>query len=378
MDEADRGGEEPESDPPDEPDASGEESLESEPLAGQGAAEEVGPEDPGPVVAEELGPDPAQVVADELGLDSEPPPPADEGPEADVIEFSEARQEAAAAGLEEAGEESPDEGRVPPDLLEGVVESLLFVSDKPLGLEDLRNLTGEPDLRLLSGVLEALRARRLGTGVEVAEVAGGYTLRTRAAFAPWVSKLLAGRPVRLSRAMLETVAIIAYRQPITRPELDDIRGVDCGPVLKTLLDRALIRIIGKKEEVGRPILYGTTPEFLRVFSLKDLTQLPTLRQFHELSAEHQATLEAKHGPAPDGAAGPPPGPVDPLALAASFLDPPEVSPLARVDRDPKVTEADADEDLGLIEELEAASEAASQAARPLHPEPEGGEPPAGS
>ena len=106
---------------------------------------------------------------------------------------------------------------------------------------------------------------------------GGFALRTNPAFADWVGKLLAGKPVRLSRAMLETLSIVAYRQPITRPEIDDIRGVDCGPVLKTLLDRNLMRIIGKKEEVGRPMLYGTTPEFLRIFSLKDLTQLPTLR-----------------------------------------------------------------------------------------------------
>src|SRR4030095_8076268 len=104
----------------------------------------------------------------------------------------------------------------------------------------------------------------------------------------WVSKLMAGRPARLSRAMLETLAIVAYRQPITRPEIDDIRGVDCGPVLGTLLERGLIRIIGKKEGRGRPMLYGTTSESLRIFSLKDLTELPTLRQFHELSAEHQA------------------------------------------------------------------------------------------
>jgi segregation and condensation protein B len=104
--------------------------------------------------------------------------------------------------------------------------------------------------------------------------------------------------MRLSRAMMETLAIVAYRQPVTRPELDGIRGVDCGPVLKTLLDRGLIRIIGKKEEVGRPLLYGTTPEFLRVFSLGELSDLPTLREYAELSSEQQARVEAQHGPAP--------------------------------------------------------------------------------
>jgi segregation and condensation protein B len=327
---------------------------------------------------------------------AEPEQNAEPEPSAEVIEMAEARAEAEASAqqqAEEAGGAAAGEGapgsdaedeRVPHQDLEGVVESLLFASDKPLSIENLQTLTGEPDGRQVTLALEALRARRQGTGVELAEVASGFTLRTRAAYAYWVSKLLAGRPMRLSRAMLETVAIIAYRQPITRPELDDIRGVDCGPVLGTLLDRGLIRIIGKKEEVGRPILYGTTTEFLRVFSLKDLTQLPTLRQFHELSAEHQATLEAKHGAAPVGSDGGPPLPPspDPGLVPPAFMDAPTAAPLERVARDPQVTEAEADEDAGLLEELEAASDAANRAARPLHQEGEadsaGGDAPDGS
>jgi segregation and condensation protein B len=93
--------------------------------------------------------------------------------------------------------------------------------------------------------------------------------------------------VRLTRAQLETLAIIAYRQPITRPEIEDIRGVDSGATLRLLLDRALIRVLGKKEEPGRPILYGTTREFLDFFSLGDLRELPTLREYSELSPENQ-------------------------------------------------------------------------------------------
>ena len=102
--------------------------------------------------------------------------------------------------------------------------------------------------------------------------------------------------------MLETLAIVAYRQPVTRPEIDEIRGVDCGPVLKTLLERSLVRIIGKKEEVGRPILYGTTPEFLRTFSLQDLTELPTLREFHELRRTRRWPRSTR-APLPAGDAG---------------------------------------------------------------------------
>jgi segregation and condensation protein B len=179
--------------------------------------------------------------------------------------------------------------------LESIIESLLFASDKALGLHDLKRLLGERDGKKINAAVESLIEHRKGTGIEVIALSTGWHLRTSVENASWVSKLLVGRPVRLSRAMLETLAIVAYRQPVTRPEVDDIRGVDCGAVLKTLLDRGLIRIIGKKEEVGRPMLYGTTPEFLRVFNLRDLSELPTLREFYDLSAEDQSRVEAEHG-----------------------------------------------------------------------------------
>jgi segregation and condensation protein B len=147
--------------------------------------------------------------------------------------------------------------------------------------------------------------------------------------------------------MLETLAIVAYRQPITRPEIDEIRGVDCGPVLKTLLDRALIRMIGKKEEVGRPILYGTTPEFLRTFSLKDLTELPTLRQFHELGAAEQAKVDSE-APLPAGEGGAPPAP----------RVMPAPSPLP--DQNPEEEDA-------LLAELDEATSAATRATRSPDP-----------
>jgi segregation and condensation protein B len=182
--------------------------------------------------------------------------------------------------------------------MESIIESLLFASDKVLGLTDLKRLLGERDGKKVTAAVEALLERRRGSGIEVIRAANGWHLRTNPEHARWVSKLLAGRPMRLSRAMMETLAIVAYRQPVTRPEVDEIRGVDCGPVLKTLLDRGLIRIIGKKEEVGRPLLYGTTAEFLRVFSLGELSELPTLREYAELSSEQQARVDAEHGAAP--------------------------------------------------------------------------------
>jgi segregation and condensation protein B len=123
------------------------------------------------------------------------------------------------------------------------------------------------------------------------EVAGGWQFRTAPESSEFVRRYLKVKPQRLTRAALETLAICAYRQPVTRPEIEDIRGVDSGAVLKALLDRRLIKIVGKKEEVGRPILYGTTKEFLEFFALRDLNALPTLREFHELTEEHQDIVE---------------------------------------------------------------------------------------
>jgi segregation and condensation protein B len=114
-------------------------------------------------------------------------------------------------------------------------------------------------------------------------------------YAPFVRDMSSEKPVRLTRAQVETLAIAAYRQPITRPEVDDIRGVDSGATLKLLLERDLVRILGKKDEPGRPILYGTTNQFLEFFGLKSLKDLPTLKEFTELSDESRRVAEAELG-----------------------------------------------------------------------------------
>ena len=233
--------------------------------------------------------------------------------------------------------------------LESILESLLFASDKPLGIHELKRLLGERDGKKITAAVEALTDRRKGTGIEVAALSSGWHLRTNPEYAAWVSKLLVGKPVRLSRAMLETLAIVAYRQPVTRPEVDDIRGVDCGPVLKTLLDRGLVRIIGKKEEVGRPMLYGTTPEFLRIFNLRDLSELPTLREFYDLSAEDQSRVESEHGPVePPSATSPKPDVALNSVMRGALQPEPE-------DTDP------------LLDELDEASLLAKQALGDLEP-----------
>jgi segregation and condensation protein B len=248
-----------------------------------------------------------------------------------------ASAETAVAPGEDAAPEPPP--AVAPGRLASIIESLLFASDRPLAVAELKRLLGERDTGKMSAALEDLHARRAESGVQVVQVAGGWHLRTNPENVAWVSRILSGKPPRLSRAMLETLAIVAYRQPITRPEIDEIRGVDCGPVLKTLLERNLVRMIGKKEEVGRPILYGTTPEFLRTFSLRDLTELPTLREFHELGEAEKAKVDA----------------VAPAAASADVPAPPRPVPLR---------EPDPEEEDQLLSELDRANAAATKATAP--------------
>jgi segregation and condensation protein B len=236
--------------------------------------------------------------------------------------------------------------------LESIIESLLYAAERPLSVTDVKRLVNERDGKKVTAALEALRERHADTGIQLASLAGGWQFRTHPDNGPWVAKLVAGRPQRLSRAMLEALAIVAYRQPITRPEIDEIRGVDCGPVLKTLLDRGFVRILGKKEDVGRPMLYGTTPEFLRTFSLGGLSDLPTLREFHELSEQQMASVDAQ-APLSEGGAS-----ADGAALAAA----PARSPFAPTPVE--LTPVDQSEEDELLDELDHATLAASRAAGP--------------
>jgi segregation and condensation protein B len=185
-----------------------------------------------------------------------------------------------------------------------VVETLLFLAERPLGVEEIRLATGVEVPRVEKALDQISGHHRDGiSGVVLHEVAGGWQLRTSPDNADFARRFLRVKPQRLTRAALETLAIIAYRQPVTRPEIEEIRGVDCGAVVKALLERRLVKILGKKEEPGRPILYGTTREFLEFFSLKDLASLPTLREFHELSEEHRDIVEKQPEAAPEPIAG---------------------------------------------------------------------------
>jgi len=168
--------------------------------------------------------------------------------------------------------------------LKAIIESLLFAAGEPVSLNRLAAVLDSVPKAEIQNALGALGSQYAqgGRGLTVEEVAGGYQLRTRKEFAPQIRKLLAGKPPRLSRSLLETLAIVAYRQPVTRPEIEQVRGVDCGGVLETLLERRLVKIGGRKEAPGRPMLYETTSEFLEVFGLKDLDSLPDLKEFQEI------------------------------------------------------------------------------------------------
>jgi segregation and condensation protein B len=176
----------------------------------------------------------------------------------------------------------------------GLLEALVFASDKPMKAIELARLASAP-VKQVRELMEELKGSYVRRGIVLDEIAGGWLFRTNVEFAPFVRELTSERPVRLTRAQVETLAIVAYRQPVTRPEVDDIRGVDSGATLKLLLERDLLRILGKKDEPGRPILYGTTTQFLEFFGLKSLKDLPTLREFTELSDESLRVAEAELG-----------------------------------------------------------------------------------
>jgi segregation and condensation protein B len=183
-------------------------------------------------------------------------------------------------------DDTPPTSSVATDRLEAVVESLVFAAGAPVTVARLVEALDGPGRAEVLAALEALAARYEieGRGMRLLQVAGGWQLRTPPEHGPYVRRLLRERPPRLSRPMLETLAIIAYRQPCTRVEIEAVRGVDADAVLATLTDRRLVRILGRKEAPGRPLLYGTTREFLEVFGLPDLKALPTLRDLGEAAA----------------------------------------------------------------------------------------------
>ncbi len=178
--------------------------------------------------------------------------------------------------------------------LTNIIESLLFVSDSPLDLKAIRKVIPEADSRDIRQALQDLMEThnfREG-GFWLCEVAGGFQFRTRPEYKEYVKRLVQPSPVRLSKAALETLAIIAYHQPIIRSDIEHIRGVDSGAIVRSLLERKLIRILGKKEIPGRPLIYGTTKRFLEVFNLRSLSDMPSLKEIEAFGSGLVAAEEA--------------------------------------------------------------------------------------
>ncbi len=209
---------------------------------------------------------------------------------------------------------------MPPRNLQAALEALLFSSDQPLPLSLLcESLEAPADLvqEALRGLEAEYTARE--AGVQLRDIAGGYLLVTAPEHAEWVGRLLRGRKkMRLSRAALEAMAIIAYKQPVTKSEVEAIRGVDSSAVLGTLLERNLVTIRGRSKVVGRPLLYGTTQEFLDYFGLRDLSELPRPEELRALVAarepEQLEMLEVMAEVASDLPAGDSPHEVEPLPV----------------------------------------------------------------
>jgi segregation and condensation protein B len=174
-----------------------------------------------------------------------------------------------------------------------ILEAVLFVSSEPVPVARLASIVGTVSKAEVVQALEILRhdLDQQGRGIQLVQVAGGYRLVTKQEYGPWLKRMDKAKAAqKLSRSALESLAIIAYKQPLVRSEIEEIRGVETSGVLRTLLERKLVRIVGRKEVPGRPIMYGTTKFFLEHFGLQDLSQLPPLREFKELGESEQALL----------------------------------------------------------------------------------------
>ncbi|HEY3309380.1 MAG TPA: SMC-Scp complex subunit ScpB [Desulfuromonadaceae bacterium] len=165
-----------------------------------------------------------------------------------------------------------------------IIESLIFTADSPVSLDRLCELLNEYEREEIKRAIAELVVsyeERNGS-FHLVEVAGGWQFRTSPEYQQYVTRHIKNKTVKFSPSALETLAIVAYRQPVTRTEVEFLRGVDCGGVMKTLLEKKLVRILGKKDIPGRPLIYGTSKEFLEIFGLKDLKGLPTLKEIQAL------------------------------------------------------------------------------------------------
>jgi segregation and condensation protein B len=193
-----------------------------------------------------------------------------------------------------------------PPAAKTILEALLFAAGEVLSAARVADLLDELPVNIIEDLISELNADyvRDGRAFRIQEVAGGWRLVTLAEFAPWVRRLMeSGRPARLSQAALETLAIVAYKQPVTRAELESIRGVSVDAVIQTLVDRGLVRIVGRGDGLGRPLLYGTSDHFLEYFGLAGLDALPKPEELQILFADREREAVEAMKPAESGGAG---------------------------------------------------------------------------
>lgn len=174
-----------------------------------------------------------------------------------------------------------------------ILECLLFISEGPVRPETFQEVFSDLEKEAILDGIHRIKAdcEDPSRGLELVEIAGGYQFRTKPRWAEWINRLKKAKPVKLSQSALETLAIIAYRQPIIRPAIEEIRGVDSGWIIRTLLEKGLIRILGRKDLPGRPIIYGTTKAFLEIFSLNKVSDLPTIKEIQPPSIPEEVQKE---------------------------------------------------------------------------------------
>ncbi len=192
------------------------------------------------------------------------------------------------------------------NILKSVIEALLFISEKPLILEQVKEVLEGLDTTVIRDLLNQLKSEyeQRNSGVRIVEVAGGYQMITAEAFASYIKKFYKLRhKERLSGPSLETLAVIAYKQPVTRLEIESIRGVNVDGVINTLLEKGLVRIAGRKDVLGRPFVYGTTRQFLEYFGLKSLDDLPKMEDFSSLPQPLAEEKNENQAPAPQQSGG---------------------------------------------------------------------------
>lgn len=189
--------------------------------------------------------------------------------------------------------------------LKMIIEALLFSSDKPLTVKEIKDCVPDAERSEIKNSLKILQHEydSLARSFLLKEIAGGYQFRSRPEYGSYILRMYQRTPNRLSKAAIETLAIIAYKQPVIRQQVERLRGVDVGGILRTLMEKGLIKIMGRKELPGRPLIYGTTKRFLEVFDLKDLSSLPKLKEIKDFAADqyeptimdHQAGQEQDSG-----------------------------------------------------------------------------------